>query len=229
VIEQLLGDDRLSHISRASGADLVLAALVGASSETGTSLWQRAGVLVDLFLNVESDETAERIAECASEEANFDWYFLFRLGDITAVKSEFSIYKVLMKLTETERGRLALRVLARKTMNSVRGRWIDKQTEIVLIRTIEYADEQTTLDAVKSNNTRVSDAALRKKLDNTPVCEVADYLQEHGIAAGWAWREIAERALHEEFCEMIDSPTRTEETKLLLLRGRPIELRRPRN
>lgn len=229
MIEQLLGDDRPFYISRASDEDLLLAALVGASSETGTSLWQRAGMLVDLFLNAESDETAERIAECASEDENFDWYFLFRLGDITAIKSEFSIYKVLMKLAETERGRLALGVLARNTMNSVNGGWISKPKEIVLMRTLEYADEQTTLDAVKSNNTRVSDAALRKKLANTPVCEVADYLQEHGIAAGWAWREIAERALHEEFCEMVDSPTRSDETKRLLLSGRPTKLRRPRN
>lgn len=229
MIEQLLGDDRLSHISRASDEDLLLAALVVASSETGTSLWQRAGVLVDLFLNVESDETAERIAECVSEEENFDWYFLFRLGDITAIKTEFSIYKVLMKLAETERGRLALGVLARTTMNSVKGGWISKPTEIVLMRTIEYADEQTTLDAAKSNNTRVSDAALRKKLDNTPVCEVADFLQANGLATGWAWREIATKASCEEFDSMMASPERTEETRLLLLRGRPIELRRPRN
>ena len=98
MIEQLLGDDRPYYISRASDEDLLLVALVGASSETGTSLWQRVGLLVDLFLNAESDETAERIAECASEEENLDWYFLYRLGDITASRSELSIYKVLCSL-----------------------------------------------------------------------------------------------------------------------------------
>jgi hypothetical protein len=229
VIEQLLGADRPLYISRASDEDLLLTALAGSDPHAGGTLWDRSGLLVDLFTAARSDDTAEQIANCAVEEDNLDWYFLFRLGGSDKSKSSFSIERAIADLRHSARGQLALRVLAHNVMGRLKGGWIDKVTERILVPIIEFADDETTKWAAVCHNQKVSEAALRGKLSRTPVCEMADYLQANGLATGWAWREIATKASCEEFDSMMASPERTEETKLLLLRGRPIELRRPRN